>query len=56
VHGNVWEWTSDTEGDRAVARGGSCWSRPKDATFAARVTYRTWQKVHDVGFRVLVEE
>ena len=56
VHGNVWEWTSDTEGDRAVARGGSCWSRPKDATFAARVTYRTWQKVHDVGFRVLVEQ
>ena len=56
VHGNVWEWTSDTDGGRAVARGGSCWSRPKDATFAARVTYRTWQKVHDVGFRVLVEE
>ncbi len=56
VHGNVWEWTADTEGGRAVARGGSCWSRPKDATFAARVTYRTWQKVHDVGFRVFVEE
>ena len=56
VHGNVWEWTSDTDGGRAVARGGSCWCRPKDATFAARVTYRTWQKVHDVGFRVFVEE
>ena len=56
VHGNVWEWTSDTDGGRAVARGGSCWCRPKDATFAAGVTYRTWQKVHDVGFRVFVEE
>ena len=56
VHGNVWEWTADTTEDgRAVARGGSCWSRPKDATFAARVTYRAWQKVHDVGFRILVE-
>ena len=57
VHGNVWEWTSDTgrEG-RAVARGGSCWSRPKDATFDMLVTYRPWQKVHDVGFRILVEE
>ena len=67
VHGNVWEWTSETivqrptaqppdDEPRAVARGGSCWSRPKDATFAARVSYRPWQKVHDVGFRVLVEE
>ncbi len=67
VHGNVWEWTSDTvsgrptaqppdDAPRAVARGGSCWSRPKDATFSARVSYRPWQKVHDVGFRVLVED
>ncbi len=67
VHGNVWEWTSDTVSNRptaqppdnesrAVARGGSCWSRPREATFAARVTYRPWQKVHDVGFRLLVEE
>ncbi len=67
VHGNVWEWTRDTVSNRptaqppdneprAVARGGSCWSRPKEATFASRVTYRPWQKVHDVGFRLLVEE
>ncbi|MGN0853196.1 MAG: SUMF1/EgtB/PvdO family nonheme iron enzyme [Kiritimatiellia bacterium] len=57
VHGNVWEWTADTgrEG-RAVARGGSCWSRPKEATFDVSVTYRSWQKVHDVGFRILVED
>ena len=57
VHGNVWEWTGDTgrEG-RAVARGGSCWSRPKEATFGGDVTYRPWQRVHDVGFRILVEE
>ncbi len=67
VHGNVWEWTADTVTNRpfaqpddheprAVARGGSCWSRPKDATFDAQVSYRTWQKVHDVGFRILVED
>ena len=67
VHGNVWEWTADRvapsafgpQGDkspRAVARGGSCWTRPKDATFAARVLYRPWRKVHDVGFRILVED
>ena len=40
----------------AVARGGSWWTRPKDATFAARILYRPWQKVHDVGFRILCEE
>jgi len=67
VHGNVWEWTADriaptpfaSQGDkspRAVARGGSCWTRPKDATFASRVLYRPWRKVHDVGFRILVED
>lgn len=67
VHGNVWEWTSETvagrpcaqvpdDEPRAVARGGSCWSRPKDATVEARVSYRPWQRVHDVGFRILVEE
>ena len=41
---------------RAIARGGSFWSRPKDATFAKSLKYRTWQRVHDVGFRVLLEE
>lgn len=67
VHGNVWEWTANVvsnrpfarqpdDAPRAVARGGSCWSRPKDAGFNARVSYRTWQRVHDVGFRILVEE
>lgn len=67
VHGNVWEWTSDSvshrptaqppdDETRAVARGGSCWSRPKDAAFGASVSYRPWQKVHDVGFRILLED
>ncbi|MBR4652414.1 MAG: SUMF1/EgtB/PvdO family nonheme iron enzyme [Kiritimatiellae bacterium] len=55
--GNVWEWTADrTDDGRAKARGGSFWSRPKDATFARTVRYRTWQRVHDVGFRVLLED
>ena len=67
IHGNVWEWTADSLSNRptaqapdaelrAIARGGSCWSRPKDAAFASRISYRPWQKVHDVGFRILVEE
>ena len=54
--GNVWEWTADrTDDGRAIARGGSFWSRPKDATFAKKTKYRAWQRVHDVGFRVLLE-
>ena len=56
VHGNVWEWTTDRLPDgRAIARGGSWWKRPRYATFAARVPYAPWQRVYDVGFRVLVE-
>jgi formylglycine-generating enzyme required for sulfatase activity len=57
VHGNVWEWTSDRLPDgRALARGGSWWKRPHYATFAARVPYAPWQRVYDVGFRVVLEE
>jgi formylglycine-generating enzyme required for sulfatase activity len=57
VHGNVWEWTADRLPDgRACARGGSWWKRPKYATFASRITYPPWQRVYDVGFRVLLEE
>ncbi len=57
MSGNVWEWTADRAPDgRAIVRGGSFWSRPKDATFAKSLKYRTWQRVHDVGFRVLLEE
>ena len=51
MHGNAAEWTSP-----GVARGGSFSSRPKDATSSFRETFLVWQKVHDVGFRVLVEE
>ena len=50
MHGNAAEWTAP-----GVARGGSFSSRPKDATSSFRETFHPWQKVHDVGFRVLVE-
>ncbi len=57
VHGNVWEWTTDSLPDgRVLARGGSWWKRPKYATFDTSVRYKRWQKVYDVGFRVVVEE
>ncbi|MBO7686424.1 MAG: SUMF1/EgtB/PvdO family nonheme iron enzyme [Kiritimatiellae bacterium] len=57
MHGNAAEWTSTTTPDgRAVARGGSFASRPKDATSSFKTYYLPWQKVYDVGFRVMLEE
>jgi formylglycine-generating enzyme required for sulfatase activity len=69
--GNVSEWTSsqyrpypyrDDDGrndgagsDRRVARGGSWADRPADAGSAVRRAYESFQKVYDVGFRVIAE-
>jgi formylglycine-generating enzyme required for sulfatase activity len=55
--GNVWEWVADTAPDgRAVACGGSWYTRPDHAGFGARAHYPVWQPVYDVGFRVIMEE
>ena len=70
--GNVSEWTfssyrpypyRDDDGrndgnlvERKVARGGSWASRPREAGAAVRLPYEAWQPVHDVGFRVIVED
>ena len=56
--GNVWEWTSDVAADgmRRLARGGSWYVRPQRATPDSTVAYLPWQKVYDVGFRVIIEE
>ena len=57
MHGNAAEWTSTTTPDgHAVVRGGSFASRPKDATSSFKTYYLPWQKVYDVGFRVMLEE
>lgn len=72
IIGNVSEWTrtsyrpypyreddgrnSGEVGERKVARGGSWDTRPRDAGAAIRYAYESWQKVHDVGFRVIIEE
>jgi len=69
--GNVSEWTrssykpypyKDADGrndgnvkDRKVARGGSWSDRPKDAGSSIRLPYESYQKVYDVGFRVIVD-
>ncbi|MCQ2390896.1 MAG: SUMF1/EgtB/PvdO family nonheme iron enzyme [Kiritimatiellae bacterium] len=72
MHGNAAEWTlSDyapypyVEGDgrnagnpnaKKTVRGGSFASRPRDGTSSYRLGYEAWQRVFDVGFRVVFEE
>ena len=72
VVGNVSEWTRssyrpypyrDDDGrndgslyERKVVRGGSWNSRPRDAGSSIRIPYETYQPVHDVGFRVIIED
>jgi formylglycine-generating enzyme required for sulfatase activity len=71
VVGNVSEWTRSsyrpypyraddgrndaTSAERKVVRGGSWADRPADAGSSVRRAYQPWQKVYDVGFRVIVE-
>jgi hypothetical protein len=72
MHGNVSEWTLSTyksypyrPGDgrnnltkegRKVVRGGSWCDRPKRCRSAFRLSYPAWQRVYNVGFRVICEE
>lgn len=72
MHGNVAEWTSSpyrpypcaesgasdgTEGaEKRVVRGGSWYDRPKRSTSSYRFGYREYQKVFNVGFRVVVAD
>jgi len=70
MHGNVAEWTLSTykaypykadDGRNApapagkkVTRGGSWFDRPCHATSASRLPYESYQKVFNVGFRVIM--
>jgi len=68
MHGNVAEWTRSAylpypyAGEKAgpaekrTVRGGSWADRPRDARSAVRWGYPEWQRVFNVGFRVIVEE
>ncbi|MBI4664671.1 MAG: SUMF1/EgtB/PvdO family nonheme iron enzyme [Verrucomicrobia bacterium] len=71
MHGNAAEWTRTTyrrypydPGDgrdrissegRKVVRGGSWRDRPKLCRSAFRVSYPAYQKVYNVGFRMIIE-
>jgi len=72
MHGNVCEWThslykpypyraDDGRNDAGadgmrVVRGGSFYDRPKRGRSALRWRYRAWQKVFNVGFRVVTQD
>ena len=68
MHGNIAEWTrsdylpypySDNTNETSkykVVRGGSYIERPKFSTAYARKAYYPWQRVFNVGFRVIIEE
>ena len=69
MHGNVAEWTRTSykpypylldDGrnnlslkENKVVRGGSWYDRPKRARSAFRLDYRPYQKIFNVGFRVI---
>ncbi|MDY3070168.1 MAG: SUMF1/EgtB/PvdO family nonheme iron enzyme [Parabacteroides sp.] len=65
MHGNVAEWTKSPyilysekgdEFEKYVVRGGSYIDRPKYATSYTRKAYFPWQRVYNVGFRVVINE
>jgi formylglycine-generating enzyme required for sulfatase activity len=58
LHGNAAEWTRSpdaTDAGARVVRGGSWRDRPHRARSSFRLSYPAWQKVFNVGFRVVVE-
>jgi formylglycine-generating enzyme required for sulfatase activity len=70
MHGNAAEWTRSTyrpypyrEGDgrneianegEKVVRGGSWYDRPKRCRSAFRLSYPEYQRVYNVGFRIVI--
>jgi formylglycine-generating enzyme required for sulfatase activity len=66
MHGNAAEWTQTTHGtcrlgeveagDWRVVRGGSFFDRPARCRSAFRLAYPSWQRVFNVGFRVVCED
>ncbi len=65
MHGNAAEWTASTylpypghseaDGEKVV-RGGSWFDRPFHGTSSYRRPYQPWQKIHNVGFRVIIKD
>jgi len=72
MHGNVWQWTrsayrpypyaaddgrnAPADDEPVTVRGGSWRDRPKRCRSASRLSYPAWQRVFNVGFRVVIQE
>jgi len=69
MHGNAAEWTESpfegypgnvdlqyADSEKIVARGGSWYDRPYRATSGYRLDFEKYQKVHNVGFRVILRK
>ncbi len=57
MHGNVAEWTrSNYDATRKAVCGGSWRDRPERATATFRLGYAPYQRVFNVGFRIIIEE
>jgi formylglycine-generating enzyme required for sulfatase activity len=55
--GNAWEWTADPAPDGGrIARGGSWHDRPHRGRANQRVVYQPYQRVFNVGFRIVLRE
>lgn len=55
--GNACEWTSDTTKDgRRIARGGSWRDRPQGANATTKHVYHPYQRVFNVGFRIILRQ
>ena len=71
MHGNAWECTRSTyasypyvstdgrndanDAGRKTVRGGSWYDRPRRCRSAFRLSYPAWQKIYNVGFRIIIE-
>jgi len=70
MHGNVAEWTrsemrpypySASDGrnvlraGRKIVRGGSWNDRPVRSTSSYRLAYPSWQRIYNVGFRIIIQ-
>ena len=58
MHGNVAERTRSAYEDdgRITVKGGSWRDRPKFATAHWRLGYQPWQRIYNVGFRIVIED
>ena len=56
MHGNAAEWTRTETTGEFLVKGGSYLDRPERCRASDNCRYPPWQRVHNAGFRVAIEE